>query len=184
MIKNGIKSFLGFLSHNNLVFLSEISTHSYFLSILTLVFCSMHPISIPLIPNLSSTYACTSLREKCPHSEFFWSIFSRIRTEYGKILAVSFRIQSESGNIRTRKTSNTDTFHAVPFIRIFCTFHFLFLQLPQIVGCFLVNGPQVRLAFHGLSGRSQHNIEVHFSFNVLMFHYCFFNWFVAAAIFS
>ena len=22
-------------------------------------------------------------REKCPHSEFFWSVFSRIRTEYG-----------------------------------------------------------------------------------------------------
>ena len=26
---------------------------------------------------------CTSLREKCPCSEFFWSIFSRIPTEYG-----------------------------------------------------------------------------------------------------
>ena len=26
------------------------------------------------------------LREKCPYSEFFWSIFSRIWTEYGEIL--------------------------------------------------------------------------------------------------
>ena len=26
------------------------------------------------------------LREKCPYSQFFWSVFSRIRTEYGEIL--------------------------------------------------------------------------------------------------
>ena len=26
-----------------------------------------------------------SLREKCPYSEFFWSVFLRIRTEYGEI---------------------------------------------------------------------------------------------------
>ena len=32
---------------------------------------------------------------------FFWSVFSRIRTEYGEIL----RIQSDCGNIRTRKNS-------------------------------------------------------------------------------
>ena len=25
-----------------------------------------------------------SLREKCPYSEFFWSVFSRIRTKYGE----------------------------------------------------------------------------------------------------
>ena len=30
-----------------------------------------------------------SLREKCPYSEFFWSIFSLIRTEYGEILRIS-----------------------------------------------------------------------------------------------
>ena len=40
-----------------------------------------------------------SLREKCPYSELFWSVFSRIRTKYGKI--------------RTRITPNTDTFYAV-----------------------------------------------------------------------
>ena len=32
---------------------------------------------------------------------FFWSVFSRIHTEYGEIL----RIQSECGKIRTRKSS-------------------------------------------------------------------------------
>ena len=29
------------------------------------------------------------LREKCLYSEFFWSVFSRIRTEYGEILRTS-----------------------------------------------------------------------------------------------
>ena len=40
------------------------------------------------------------LRKMCQNAEFFWSIFSRIRTEYGEIL----RIQSKCGKIRTRKT--------------------------------------------------------------------------------
>ena len=30
-----------------------------------------------------------TLREKCPYSEFFWSIFSHIWTEYGEILRIS-----------------------------------------------------------------------------------------------
>ena len=30
----------------------------------------------------------SSLREKCPYSEFFWSVFSRIWTEYGEILLI------------------------------------------------------------------------------------------------
>ena len=51
-----------------------------------------------------------TLREKCPCSELFWSVFPRIQTEY-----VSLRIQSESGKIRARITPNTDTFYAVDF---------------------------------------------------------------------
>ena len=31
----------------------------------------------------------TILREKCSYSEFFWSIFYRIRTEYGEIRSIS-----------------------------------------------------------------------------------------------
>ena len=31
----------------------------------------------------------SSLREKCPYSEFFWSVFSRSRTKYGEILRIS-----------------------------------------------------------------------------------------------
>ena len=40
-----------------------------------------------------------TLREKCVYSELFCSVFSHIRTEYGKI--------------RTRIAPNTDTFYAV-----------------------------------------------------------------------
>ena len=47
----------------------------------------------------------TLLREKCMYSEFFWSVFSRIRTEY----------QSECGKILTRKTPNTDTSRSMLF---------------------------------------------------------------------
>ena len=61
-----------------------------------------------------------SLREKCPYSEFFWSVFSRIRTEYGQML-VSFRIHSECEKIRIRKTPNTDTFHTVGYFVEFLT---------------------------------------------------------------
>ena len=43
-----------------------------------------------------------TLRKKCPYSELFWSVFSRIRTEYGEIR-----------KMRTRITPNTNTFHAV-----------------------------------------------------------------------
>ena len=52
------------------------------------------------------------LREKCPYSEFFWSAFSRIRTENGDILRMSpFSVRI--WEMRTKKTPNTDTFHAV-----------------------------------------------------------------------
>ena len=29
------------------------------------------------------------MREKCPYLELFWSLFSRIRIEYGEILRIS-----------------------------------------------------------------------------------------------
>ena len=40
-----------------------------------------------------------TLRKKCPYFELLWSVFSRIQTEYGEM--------------RTKITPNTDTFHAV-----------------------------------------------------------------------
>ena len=47
-----------------------------------------------------------TLREKCLYLVFFLSVFTSIRT-------ISLRIQSECGKIRTRRTPNTDTFHAL-----------------------------------------------------------------------
>ena len=29
------------------------------------------------------------MREECPYLEYFWSVFSRIRTEYGEIVRIS-----------------------------------------------------------------------------------------------
>ena len=65
-----------------------------------------------------------TLHEKCQYSEFFWSVFSRICTEYREILrisphSVSLRTQSECGKIRTKKTPNTKTFHAVTIANTF-----------------------------------------------------------------
>ena len=78
-----------------------------------------------------------SLCEKWPCSEFFWSVFSSILTEYGEVRSISpysvqmrentdqknskyglpLRIYSKCGKIRTRKTPNMDTFHAVILIK-------------------------------------------------------------------
>ena len=49
------------------------------------------------------------LSENCPNSELFWTAFPRIWTEYG----VNLHIKSACGKIRTRKTPNIDSFHAV-----------------------------------------------------------------------
>ena len=50
---------------------------------MTLLSCSSFEISKKRTPR------CITLREKCPYSEFFWSVFSRIWTEYGEILSFS-----------------------------------------------------------------------------------------------
>ena len=54
-------------------------------------------------------FSILSLREKCPNTELFWSIFSCTGTEYGENL----RIQSKYRKIRTRKTPHLDTFLVV-----------------------------------------------------------------------
>ena len=55
------------------------------------------------------------LREKCPYSELFWSVFPRIWNNIERY-GISLRIQSECGKIRTRITRNTNTFYAVLFL--------------------------------------------------------------------
>ena len=76
-----------------------------FVSILaskTFTFCrSFHFWSFFYLPSLILNQFFT-LRKKWPYSVLFWSAFSRIRTEYGKI--------------RTRITPNTDTFRQCSLI--------------------------------------------------------------------
>ena len=59
-----------------------------------------------------------TLREKCPYLEFFWSIFSRIWTEYGEISVTPYTpylsvFSLNAIKYEPEKTPNTDTFHAV-----------------------------------------------------------------------
>ena len=53
-----------------------------------------------------------SLREKCPYSEYFWSVFSRFGLNTEKYSG-SLRIHFKYGKMRTGKTINMGTFHAV-----------------------------------------------------------------------
>ena len=55
-----------------------------------------------------------TLREKCPFSEFFWSLFSSIWTEYGEIGSISpcsVRMRENTDQKNSGKCSYT--FHAV-----------------------------------------------------------------------
>ena len=52
----------------------------------------MHSVSIDLLKNKwheEQKYLSITLPEKCPYLDFFWSVFSPIRTEYGEILHIS-----------------------------------------------------------------------------------------------
>ena len=48
----------------------------------------------------------------CPYSELFWSVFSRIRTEYGEMRSM-FRYSVRMRESTYQITPNTDTFYAV-----------------------------------------------------------------------
>ena len=58
-----------------------------------------------------------TLRENCPYSELFSSVFFSILIEYGEILSVfnlnagKYGIYSKVGKIRTKITPNADTFY-------------------------------------------------------------------------
>ena len=47
------------------------------------------------------------MREKCPNMEFSWSVFSRIRTEYGE------KTSPNAGKYGPEKTPYLDTFQAM-----------------------------------------------------------------------
>ena len=45
--------------------------------------------NMPAVYDKETHFMQYSLRKKCPYSELFWSVFSRIRTEFGEILRIS-----------------------------------------------------------------------------------------------
>ena len=76
-----------------------------------------HDESFCQFDQFDSTLWLFILPERCPYSEFYWSIFVRNRTEHGEI--------------RSRKTPNTNTFYGVFVMWLrwsdqYCTVH-LFL---------------------------------------------------------
>ena len=54
-----------------------------------------------------------TLHEKCPYSELFWSLFSCIRTEYGKILLISLYLVRMWENMDQNNTEYGSYLHSV-----------------------------------------------------------------------
>ena len=68
-----------------------------------------------------------TLRKKCPYSELFWSVFSCIRTQYGKILlqsVPSFLSKNErnNNNHKNNKTNQMENFWFLSFWKYFVEF--------------------------------------------------------------
>ena len=57
-------------------------------------------------------YINVSLHKKCPYLGLFWSVFSRIWSEYREIWSISPH-SVQMREMWTRITPNTDTFHKV-----------------------------------------------------------------------
>ena len=63
---------------------------------------------LEILNNFNNRYCVKTVQIR----SFFWSVFSRIGTEYGRY-SISLRIQSECGKYGPEKTPHLDTFHAV-----------------------------------------------------------------------
>ena len=72
------------------------------------------------LPNQKSV-PLLSLREKCPHSEYFWSAFSRICTEYEEIRSIPQRLKQD-----TNFSQNTIHIHTI--LVLFAMVDFILLQ--------------------------------------------------------
>ena len=71
--------------------------------------------------NKLSVFLFSTLREKCPYSELFWSVFSRIRTEYGEILRMR---ENTDQNISKHGTFYAVVaFHNTDILNFKCSFN-------------------------------------------------------------
>ena len=62
------------------------------------------------------------LRDKCPYSEFFWSVFSHIRIQYREILRISpysVRMREKTG----QKNSEYEHFSCMLFLFAYSLMH-------------------------------------------------------------
>ena len=80
--------------------------------------CSLdfHKIVLPEAISQKTTpslFLNRSLHEMYPYTQFFWSVFSHIRTEYGEILPISPYSVRMREKIRTRKSTSTHNFYTV-----------------------------------------------------------------------
>ena len=62
----------------------------------------LYPLAMALL-NDTVKIGCILPREKCPYSEFFWSILSRIRTQYREIRNTDFyKVHTQAALLRKR----------------------------------------------------------------------------------
>ena len=76
---------------------TSINRHTLFYTITT--------VEHKLAPRVVHQNFASSLRKKCPYSEFFWSALSRIRTEYGEIQSIT-QNNSEYGHFSRSARNN------------------------------------------------------------------------------
>ena len=84
------------------IFLALTKRYSRYQTIVFSPSCRKHLLLSSFALSVRRKISLATLSKKCPYPALFWSVFSRIRTEYGEIRS----------NL-TRITPNTDTFHAV-----------------------------------------------------------------------
>ena len=89
-------------------------------------------------PNIFVKDCGEGLTRKAPYSEFFCSVFSGIRTEYG---------QSEYGKIRTTKTPNTGTFRAMRGLMCFSKFSLVSSFVPKFLMGTLTDNISIKSKF-------------------------------------
>ena len=74
---------------------------------------------------MNSETLILTLRKKCPYSELFWSVISRIRTEYGEIQSIS------PYSVRMRENTDQNNSKYGHFLRSITLIIYTFLNIMQ-----------------------------------------------------
>ena len=70
---------------------------------------------------MTTVFVDMALREKCLYTELFWSVFSRIRTEYEETLRISSYSVRMRENMDKKKSEYLHFLHSVELYRV-CKF--------------------------------------------------------------